>query len=300
MKDRMKILIAYDGSECADDALADLQRAGLPRKAEAHVLSVNSELIPSPVSFGGVETGFDKDLKEEQETALAMAKQARTKLKTNFPDWEVHAEAMTGSPSGLILHRADELKPDLIVVGSHGRSALGRVFLGSVSRNVLHSAHCNVRIARSRKAEPETPIRLIVGLDGSKGAEAAIKAVAARHWPTGSEARIVNGFPALPIIGSEFTAPTINQWIFDEKARVAKAIEMAVGKLKGANLIVSSVEKDEDARRLLIGEAKEWEADCIFLGAQGMNAFERFLLGSVSSYVATHAPCSVEVLREEE
>ena len=51
MKDPMKILIAYDGSECADAALADLPRAGLPRQAEVIVLSVTETWLPPPSSW---------------------------------------------------------------------------------------------------------------------------------------------------------------------------------------------------------------------------------------------------------
>ena len=42
------------------------------------------------------------------------------------------------------------MAPDLIVVGSHGRSALGRFMLGSVSQKVVTEAHCSVRVARGR------------------------------------------------------------------------------------------------------------------------------------------------------
>lgn len=300
MKDKMKVLVAYDGSECADAALADLKLAGLPGKTEAHVLSVYAEWILPPGSYGMIETDFTRYLGERQQEALAMARQAREQLKTAFADWEVHAEAATGSPAKLILHKADDLKPDLIVVGSQGRSALGRLFLGSVSQKVLHAAKCSVRIARDHKRDPNAPIRLIVGVDGSKGAEAAVNAVAARHWPQGSEARIVNGFPTVITVGGEYAATAIAQWIADEKARVNEAIEKAVGKLQGAGLSVSTIHKEKDARFLLVNEAETWDADCIFVGAQGLNTIERFLLGSVSSYVATHASCSVEVIREEE
>jgi nucleotide-binding universal stress UspA family protein len=300
MKDKMKILIAYDESECADAALADLKQAGLPRKAEAHVLSVYAEWMPAPASFGMVETQFTSYLEQGGKETLAMARRARTVLKSSFPDWEIHAEALAGSPASLIVERAEALEADLIVVGSHGRSGLGRLFLGSVSQKVLHAAHSSVRIARGREKESGKPVRVIVGVDGSKGAEAAVKAVAARHWPTGSEARIVNGFPVIPPIGAEYAAAAIAEWIADEKARVGETIEKAVRKLKGAGLKVSNAMKQEDARQSLISEAKSWEADCIFVGARGMNAIERFLVGSVSSYVATHAPCSVEVVREEE
>lgn len=299
MKDKMKILIAYDESECADAALADLEQAGLPRKAEAHVLSVYAEWMPVPNSFGMVETQFTSYLEQGEKDTLAMARHARTALKQKFPDWDIHAEALAGSPANLIVDRATALDADLIVVGSHGRSGLGRLFLGSVSQKVLHTAQGNVRIARGAERESGKPIRLILGIDGSRGAEAAVNAVAARHWPKGSEARIVNGFPVIPAIGSEFAAATLAQWIADEKTRVGEMIEKATGKLKGAGLTVSTAMKHEDARQSLLGEAKAWGADCIFVGAKGMGAIERFLIGSVSSYVATHATCSVEVVREE-
>jgi nucleotide-binding universal stress UspA family protein len=298
MKDKMKILIAYDESECAVAALADLKRAGLPRKAEAHVLSVYAEWMPAPTSFGMVETKFTSYLEQGGKETLAMARRARAVLKSSFPDWEIDAEALAGSPAGLIVDRAEALGADVIVVGSHGRSGLGRLLLGSVSQKVLHAAHTTVRIARGREKEPEQPVRVIIGVDGSAGAEAAIKAVAARHWPKGSEARIVNGFPILPPIGAEYAAAAIAEWVADEKARVGEAIEKAVGRLKGAGLAVSKVMKQDDARQSLIGEAKGWGADCIFVGARGMTGVERLLIGSVSSYVATHAPCSVEVVRE--
>jgi nucleotide-binding universal stress UspA family protein len=297
MGDKMKVLVAYDGSEYSDAALADLKLAGLPGKTDAHVLSVYAEWILPPGSYGMIETDFTRYVGERQQEALALARQARERLKTDFAGWEVHAEASTGSPAKVILQKADELKPELIVVGSQGRSALGRLFLGSVSQKVLHAANCSVRIARDHKRDPNAPIRLIVGVDGSKGAEAAVNAVAARHWPKGSEARIVNGFPTVVTIGAEYAAAAIAQWIADEKARVGEAIEKAVGKLQGAGLSVSTIHKENDARFLLVNEAENWDANCIFVGAQGLSTMERFLLGSVSSYVATHAPCSVEVIR---
>ena len=301
MTNKMRILIAYDGSDCADAALADLNQAGLPRQVEAHVLSIYAEWMPAPASFRLVETGLTQYVREGEASALAMARRARMVLKSSFPDWEIHPEALPGSPAGLILQRADELKPDLIVVGSHGRSAFGRLFLGSVSQKILHAARGTVRIARGRVKEPGASVRVIVGVDGSTGAAAAVKAVAARHWPGRSEVRIVNGFPVIPAIGDGYAAAAaLAQWIADEKARARETIEKAIQILKGTELTVSKVMKAEDARHSLISEAQSWEADCIFVGAKGLGAIERLVLGSVSSYVATHAQCSVEVVREPE
>ncbi|MCV4785306.1 universal stress protein, partial [Escherichia coli] len=60
-------------------------------------------------------------------------------------------EACADSPAWGIIKRADEWQPDLIVVGSHGRTAIERFVLGSVSQKVLYEARCSVRIARARQ-----------------------------------------------------------------------------------------------------------------------------------------------------
>src|SRR5215468_9890870 len=92
-RNRMKILIAYDGSECAESAIDDLKRAGLPRRAEAIVMTIAEELIPAPTSIGGVATAFAKNLLEEEEDSLALARRARSRLQELFPGWEILAEA---------------------------------------------------------------------------------------------------------------------------------------------------------------------------------------------------------------
>ncbi|HZB47052.1 MAG TPA: universal stress protein, partial [Pyrinomonadaceae bacterium] len=97
MNERLKILIAYDGSECADAALDDLRKAGLPvRGVEALMVSV-----------------------AEAERLAALAAE---RLRKNFPNWKVAAEATCGSPAWEVIMKADGWKPDLIVVGSHGRN----------------------------------------------------------------------------------------------------------------------------------------------------------------------------------
>ena len=182
-KDRMKILIAYDGSDGAESAIDDLKRAGLPRRAEAIVLTIAEELIPAPTSIGGVETTFAKSLLEEEKDSLALARRARSRIQQLFPGWEIVAEAGIGSPGSEIITMADEWRPDLIVVGPCGRTALGRMFFGSVSQKVVNEARCSVRVARGRIVEPDVPARIIVGVDGSEEADAAVEEIASRDWP---------------------------------------------------------------------------------------------------------------------
>ena len=54
--------------------------------------------------------------------------------------------------------------------------------------------------------------------------------------------------------------------------------------------------QEGEPKVVLLEQAEEWGAKTIFLGARGLGATERFLLGSVSTAVAMRAPCSVEVV----
>ena len=76
------------------------------------------------------------------------------------------------------------------MIGSHGRSAVGRFFLGSISQKVLTEADCSVRIAGKVEVDP-SPARIVIGYDGSGGANAAVDIVASRCWPNDSEVKLV-------------------------------------------------------------------------------------------------------------
>ena len=296
-KDRMKILIAYDGSDGAESAIDDLKRAGLPRRAEAIVLTIAEELIPAPISIGGVETTFAKSLLEEEKDSLALARRARSRIQQLFPGWEILAEAGIGSPGSEIITMADEWCPDLIVVGPRGGTALGRMFFGSVSQKLVNEARCSVRVARGRIVEPDVPARIIVGVDGSEEADAAVEEIASRDWPDGSEVRVVNSAWTIPSASDPGTAVNLAEWIAQETVRMNKVVEGAAEKLGSAGLKVSIVVKEREPKALLCSEAEDLMADCIFVGARGMGRLERFLIGSVSSGVAARAHCSVEVVR---
>jgi len=54
------------------------------------------------------------------------------------------------------------------------------------------------------------------------------------------------------------------------------------------------------AKRVILDEAEQWGANLIVLGSHGYSGFKRLLLGSVSQAVATHAKCSVEIVRGPE
>ena len=319
MGERMKVLIAYDGSECADEALADLPRAGLPDDTEALVFTVGDVILPppSPANYDVTAKAMasrrvasavgqaQAQAAQAIEEARRIAGRGRESLRSAFPRWEVRAEAVAGAPAFAIIERARDWPADLVVVGTQGRTALGRLIMGSVSHKVATEANNSVRVARCRgDAREGSPIRLLVGFDGSSSARAAARAVARRAWPAGTTALLVavaeqQGTPVTA--GLIRTAPvTTPDGGGKGRDTLRAAVETAEDDLSAAaGLHVTCEIRDGDAKSVLMEEADRSRADCIFVGSRGLSGrVERFLLGSVSAALVKDAPCSVEVVRE--
>jgi nucleotide-binding universal stress UspA family protein len=288
MANRMKLLVAYDGTPGAEAALADLHRAGLPPALDAMVLSVVDVMLPP---------GFDKEpapgltprMREARaeamrvyEGARALAERGAERLRAAFPEWSVQAEAAADSPAWAIIKRADAWGADLIVVGSHGATALDRLMLGSVSQQVLAEARCSVRVARQSSRRPDASVCVVVGVDGSPGSQAALQAVAWRHWPAGSEARLVT------IVDARTAVSDVG---------IQNLSEEAAENLIAAGLKVSTLTTEGDPKSVLLDEAETAQADAVFVGASGLTRLAVMLLGTVASTVAARAHCSVEVVR---
>jgi nucleotide-binding universal stress UspA family protein len=312
----VRILIGYDGSRSAADAITDLQRAGLPPQATEALLLAVADVYPSPVA---ADPGADRPsgttvvlrdaerlrglVSQAVDRARADADGAAARLRSLFPGWLVRAEAVADTPHWGLVRKAAEWSADLIVVGSHGRSALGRMVLGSVSQQVLHNALCSVRVGRGEAvgAPPRQPrVRLVVGVDGSVDSAAAVSAVASRHWPPGTEALVVgvldtrvilNHLEAVPRAGSSHGNAA------GASAGRRDILSTVCDDLRRSGIAATSAPLDGDPKKLLIQEADQFGADCIMIGAKGHSRIERLLLGSVSSAVAARASCSVEVVR---
>ena len=206
MKKRpMKLLIGYDGSHDANAAIEDLTRAGLPANVEALITTVcDSPIVPPFASHDVIERAMVGDrvksvinqanmqVSEETKEARELIVTADERLRSEFPAWQVRGVILAGDPALELVKKAEQWHADLIAVGSQGRSAIGRLILGSVSpegryRSTMLSPHWS---SDNRSDGPQTPADLI-GLNYSAGAEKAVRRVLMRAWPEGTELRIV-------------------------------------------------------------------------------------------------------------
>jgi len=305
----MKILVAYDGSEFADAALQDLKRAGLNDEVEALVLSVADVFVPNPINDNGFPTYVPTPVKRaherarhELEKAEILAGRASEQIQSLFPNWQVSHQAEADSPAWALILRADEWKPDLIVMGARGLSSFGgRLIFGSISQRVLYEARCSVRIARGPARATDRPVRILIGVDNSPDSRAAVTAVCNRNWPTGTEVGLLAVVDTVMPITPNPAEPAVVKWIevADENKwdEVRALFEPSAEQLRKAGLHAEVLIRRGNPADQILEEAHTWGADCIFVGAKGTRGIDRLLLGSVSSAVSARAHCSVEVVR---
>ena len=311
MRKAMKILLAVDGSEAGLAAVEEAARTPWPEGSRVRVVSVTDIPFPTqqwaaPMPTGSYEE-WERIFEERsvENTARAMARFG----EIAGAQTEVTAKTLKGDPKIAILDEAEYWGADLIVVGTHGYNALERFWLGSVSCAVASHAKCSVEIARRRKAPGADghAMRILLAVDGSEFGDAAVEEIADRPWPPGSEIHVVSTIHLPFEPGPEVWALPESYYFKLEKAErehAESAINRAIARLSesGASretpLTLTSEAIVGRPAETIIETAKKWDADLVALGSHGRRGFTRLLLGSVSYSVASHAPCTVEIVRK--
>jgi len=311
MKKAMKILLAVDGSEAGLAAVEEAARTPWPEGSVVRMVSVAEIPFPArqwgaPMPSGSYEE-WERIFEERSvgNTAQAMARFG----EIAGAQTEMAAKTLKGDPKTAILDEAEHWGADLIIVGTHGYNALERLWLGSVSRAVVSQAKCSVEIARRRKVRGADgkAMRILLAVDGSEFGDSAVEEIANRPWPPGSEVHVISVI-RLPFEPGPEVWGLPESYYFKlenaERERAGSAINRAVARLREGDeeretplTLTSEVIVGRPAETI-IETAEKWGADLVALGSHGFRGFKRFLLGSVSYAVASHAPCSVEIVRK--
>ena len=289
----MRILIGLDGSSSSDTVIQAAARRPWPAGSDFCVLT-----LVDPFFF----TKTPQLMEEAKKNALESVKD-QAKLLTE-QGWAVQPEVILDHPRHGLPRAAGTWKADLILLGSHGRSAVQRLLMGSTARTVLRHAPCSVEIVR-RKSKEETAsgggMNVVIPTDGSEFANAALRSVAERPWPGGSAFKVV-ACPEYPVLVGEYPYCAPQELADLLKNSQEQASEMAEG---GERLLTRAGLKacheltapNEAPASAILMVAEQSDADLIVLGSHGRRGMDRLILGSVSETVALHAHCSVEVVR---
>jgi len=299
----MKILVGVDGSAHANEAL---RQAALLSSTEDELILYFS---PPKVRLRGREQ--DRQLIERARRAMAesVLTEAEAKLST-LDRPSVSRIIGTQPPRSGLLATAEAEQVDWIAVGARGLGPLERVLLGSVSTAIAHTAHKPVLVARPSRHEDDL-FRVLFAYDGSTSAEAAASLVQRISWPPNTRGFVITVIESL-------LAGQVPDWLLDEardadsevmaqawvreheETKRQKHEELAAYQKTLPEAFQSTVPlvAEGHAAQCILSEIDTHGIDLVVLGARGMGAMGRLLVGSTSDKLLRHAACSVLIARE--
>jgi nucleotide-binding universal stress UspA family protein len=289
------LLVATDFSPIADAAL---DRAVAIAKAHgARLTLAYAEAVVDPRATGESASALATEL---ESLASALKDDERKQLDARLDriraeGIEVDTAVRGGPPDEAITELATAVKANLIVVGTHGRTGIGRFLLGSVAELIVRRASCDVLVSRG-VATSGMFGKPVVATDFSSTAERAllsamdlvgpgvpIQLVHAWQYPVGSW--------GLALLGQQSSAATTVRDAITRTADEHAARLLSAHKRDGHPLAFELAEGP--AADVVTRLAEERGYDLVAIGTHGYRGFERFLLGSVAEATVRHAPCSV-------
>ncbi len=165
--DPKKILVPVDFSELSPAVIQTAVEIGEIRNAEVDVLHVAKEPNFSSIYGDGyvLSTSLPDKLWEITRTRIenqleGMVRKISTRVK-------VKTTLLWGKPAKEIVKEAESGKFDLIVMATHGREGMNRIFIGSVTEEVIRRAPCPVFVIRTKVAEEPVEVSTLAGAEVS-------------------------------------------------------------------------------------------------------------------------------------
>ncbi len=294
----MRVLIAYDGSSGAAEAVALAQAIAWPTDTRIRVVTaVESVLIaisgpgaggaPTPELDGAITANAKEELREVVERLESTGR-------------SVDSQVLHGRAASAIVDDALDFQADLVIVGSRGHGAIASLLLGSVSSEVVDHAPCPVLVARKAALHD-----ILFATDGSPTAQAA-EAILAR-WPIFADTLIrVISVAEVTHPWTTGIAPTMYKQALDAYAADLREAKLAHDRLAaeaGARLrdggrVVSAEMRVGDAAGEIVAVAAQQGTDLIVLGSRGRTGLTRLVLGSVARNVLSGSDASVLIVRD--
>ncbi len=286
----LRIVFATDGSADAEGAGTFLRRLPLPDGTAIRVVTV------TPGGWRPHAEGRDQAVRAwaERTTRASVVALSREGVA-------VTAESCSGAPAAEIVHAAERFDAELVVLGSRGLTGLQGFLLGSVARNVAHSARRPVLIARPCHNELR---RVIVAVDSSRHSEEAVRLTAAFPLPEHTELVVCHVShwydPCVvdPIELEPLREALIQETERERHALIERITTRASDLLRESRHPVRVALREGDPASELLRIAAESGADLIVAGARGASPLPGLAVGSVADRLLKAAHCSVLLVHE--
>lgn len=320
-----RVLVPLDGSRFAESALPLATAVARRPGASLQLVSVYDP-VPPPVTGAEdaagmtVPAGADalgavpvttaevrESVREERTTYLRET--ARRLREGGGPDAQVLL--LEGRPDRAIQAQVRESGADLVVMATHGRGPVERAWLGSVADRLVRELAVPVLLVRPVKGErPDLsaePLieRVLVTLDGSRLAEAALGPAADLAAALGASLRLVRVIGGRLEVGSPYmphAAQAHREYIAAERKAATDYLDRIRRGLEGngSAVVGADVLEGPPARSILdAAEREDGGQDVVAMATHGRGGLRRLVLGSVSDKVVRAAVGPVLLVRPE-
>jgi nucleotide-binding universal stress UspA family protein len=301
----VRILIATDGSKGATAAITAATRLLRPAPAHVSILCVAPE-FHAPIrnakkgSADKIREAYRHTIPKETRRILDEAQQA---LRNE--GWEAEVLSDIGSPAEVIVNRAEDY--DVTIIGAHGQNERTGPGLGPVASRVVEYASGVVLVGRELMSE--TGLRILVAVDGSSAAENAVNTMVRCFKMAAAEITLIHvtetPWIRLGLNREWFDYPGTALEQADTKVQLERELRMEAEDvveevqrfLERLGLSANCIIEEGNPATEILGQAESGEYDLVVLGAKGLADMKHEMLGSVSTKVARHAPCSVAVAK---
>jgi nucleotide-binding universal stress UspA family protein len=251
---------------------------------------------PGPVVFEPIVlTAVDRDQLLADTKAFAEAEGA--------PGVTIDVAVREGTTAGEILEQAASMNADLLVIGTHGRSGVERLVLGSVAEKVLRKASCPVMTVPKGlpDAVPAGPVlyrRILCPVDFSESSLRALKYAISLAQEADGQLTVLHvvahEFEYTP--GIEYAGITVGDFLKEREDALQRQLQEVVAGAPEFCRAESLMTHGKPWREVL-RVAEEKRSDLIVMGVQGRGAADLLFFGSTTQHVVREASCPVLTLR---
>lgn len=297
------ILVATDFSPLADAALDRAIAIAVRTGAKLTLVHAEPEYTATP-AMGDVEAaailewqGLSEELRSSDQASLRARCEKALTAGVKEADFAISA----GKIDDVLEDAAKSLEPDLVVVGTHGRTGISRFLLGSTAEHVVRRAPCSVLVSRGTVGRNPDARRVLVGVDFSPASDKALRQALAMASPH-AEIELAHVWQYPPgvwgldhLAGASVLESLRNALTEGALERGKKLVEQHGGKGRRVHFELLH----GPTASALTARAETGHFDLLAIGSHGYRGFRRLLLGSVAEATVRHAPCTVLVAHAE-
>jgi len=274
-----KLLAATDGSEYSENAVREAINL-------AKICSGKLYVVSAVKTNPEYESLVPQIVEKEEGTIGEHLKSIKDRASKDGVDCDIISHR-SEEPYQDIVDEAEKNQADMIIMGTHGRTGLKRLMMGSVTAKVIGHAPCNVLVVPlNAKVECRN---ILTATDGSKYSDAAASEAIGIAKKCGSSLIVIS----VALSDKEIELAEDDEEVILARDNVRRILKLAEKEgIKAEGVMIKG--KPHEG---IVDTAKQKHVDLIVMGSNGRTGIERLLMGSVTERVIGHAESAVLVVK---